>query len=229
MGRQAAEGLQALRRAAQHRGRPVRPRRGGLPGRRRAQPDDELVLPLPLHAARGSRDDGEGPEPRRHAAGLRHDDRRADRPDGLHGQGRRDVRAHHARRGAARPAALQHGRRRPGRPPELPAALRDRARPRDQVVADDRLRAVPGRDLGLERRADLRPRRRRRGEGPGARPPDGRAPRRVPDARPDRHLGDARQGLARGGEARGARRPRWPSRSSCSSSTASSGSSRSSA
>ena len=34
VGRQAAEGLQALRRAAQHRGRPVRPRRSGLPGRR---------------------------------------------------------------------------------------------------------------------------------------------------------------------------------------------------
>ena len=65
VGRQAAEGPQALRRAAEHGGRPVRPRRGGLPGRRRAQPDDELVLPLPLHAARGSRDDGEGPEPRR--------------------------------------------------------------------------------------------------------------------------------------------------------------------
>ena len=113
--------------------------------------------------------------------------------------------------------------------PELPAALRDRARPRDQVVADDRLRAVPGRDLGLERRADLRPRRRRRGEGPGARPPDGRASRRVPDARPDRHLGDARQGLARGGEARGARRPPGRRASSCSSSTASWGSSRSSA
>ena len=47
----------------------------------------------------------------------------------------------HARHRAAREAPLQHGRRRPGRPERLPAALRDRARPRDQVVADDRLHA----------------------------------------------------------------------------------------
>ncbi len=39
---------------------------------------------------------------------------------------------------------------------QLAAELRDRARPRDQVVAHDRLRGVPGRHLRLERRADLR-------------------------------------------------------------------------
>ena len=104
-------------------------------------------------------------------------------------------------------APLQHGRRRPGRLPQLPPALRDRARPRDQVVADDRLRGVPGRHLGLERRADLGPRRRGGGEGPGARAADGCAPGRVPYPRSDRDLGDAREGLARGGEDRSARRP----------------------
>ena len=65
-----------------------------------------------------------------------------------------------------------------------------------------------------------------RGEGPRARPPDGRPAVQLPPAREDRDLGDARQGFA-------ARRRRWPrsaasspSRSSCSSSTASSASSR---
>ena len=113
----------------------------------------------------------------------------------------------HARHRPARQAPLQHGRRRPGRHQPVPPALRDRARPRDQVVADDRLPAVPGRDLRLERRADLRPRERRRGEGSRARPPDGRTAGRVPHARPDGDLGDARQGLAPGGEEGGARRP----------------------
>ena len=55
---------------------------------------------------------------------------------------------------AQREAPLQHARRRSGRPERVLPELRDRARPRDQVVALDRLRAVPGRDLGLERGAD---------------------------------------------------------------------------
>ena len=73
-------------------------------------------------------------------------------------------------------------------------------------MALDRLRSVPGRDRRLERRADLRARLDRRGEGPRARAPDGRAPGRVPHARPDRDLGDPRPRLARAGEEGGGRR-----------------------
>ena len=71
------------------------------------------------------------------------------------------------------------------------AALRDRARPRDQVVALDRLGAVSERDQRHERRADHRHRRPAGGEGPGARAPDRCPAGDVHDARDDRDLGNA--------------------------------------
>ena len=59
VGRQAPAGPQALRRAAEHGGRQLRRRRGRLPGRRPDEPDDELVVPDAVHAARGAGDDGQ--------------------------------------------------------------------------------------------------------------------------------------------------------------------------
>ena len=93
----------------------------------------------------------------------------------------------HARGSRAGSAALDLQRR-----PEGHAALRDRARPRDQVLAVDRLGAVPERDQRHERRPDHRHRRHGRGEGPRARAPDRRPAGDVHDARDDRDLGDAR-------------------------------------
>ena len=89
-------------------------------------------------------------KPRRHAAGLRHADEPAGRAHAVHGQGRGHLPGDHPARGAARPAADEPVRQRPGHP----RPLRDRARPRDQVVPLDRLPPVPGRHLRLERRAD---------------------------------------------------------------------------
>ena len=60
-------------------------------------------------------DVGLGSEAERDAAGLRHADRPADRPDGVHQQGRGQVPRDHAGRGPARPALLQPARRGHGR------------------------------------------------------------------------------------------------------------------
>ncbi len=83
-------GEQAVRRADRHGRRLLRDRRGRLPGRRRREPDHELVLPPQVRPAQRPRDDGQGPQPRRDAAGLRHANRRADRADGVH-EGRREA------------------------------------------------------------------------------------------------------------------------------------------
>ena len=67
---------------------------GTAPGRQR-------LVPLQVHAARGAGDDRRRPEARRHPRGLRHEPGRrrpADRVDGVHGQGRGQVRGHHPRR-----------------------------------------------------------------------------------------------------------------------------------
>ena len=97
------EGLADLRRAARDSRAQVRHRRGRLSGRQRREPDERLLLPDPLRPQReGDRggqgragDDGRGPEARRHATGLRHDDRRADRDDAVHRLGRGQVRRDH--------------------------------------------------------------------------------------------------------------------------------------
>ena len=91
--------------------------------------------------------------------------------------------------------------------PDGDAALRDRPRPRDQVVAVDRLGAVSERDRRLERRSDHRHRLDRRGEGPRDRAPERCPAGHLPDARDDRHLGHARRGLAPRGLAGADRRP----------------------
>ena len=129
------------------------------------------------------------------------------------GRRRGQVRGDHARRLGPRPAARNA------------AALRDRARPRDQDLPADRLHGLePLRRHRRRAGADPGPRLDRRGAGHRDRPPDRRAAGQVRDARPHRHLRDARQGLAPGGMAGGDRRASSSSRSSCSCSTASSGS-----
>ena len=145
--------------------------------------------------------------------------RPADRVDGVHRQGRGQVPGDHARRMAAR------------QDPQPAAALRDRARPRDPHLAADRLHG--GIAVGWHRRrsrADHRARVVRRGEGHRDRPPDRRAPGQVRHARRDR---PSRPRSART-RSRRRRSPRssassWRWRCSCSSSTASSASSRCSA
>ena len=170
-------------------------RRRRLPGRQRGQPDAELLLPDPLrHVRDGDRRrkvpemTGDDLKLSGTRAGLRHEDRRADR-DRCSSRTRAQTssaRSRATRRSAA--SSCPHAQRRP----EDHAALRDRARPRDQVVALDRLGAVPERDQRHERRADHRHRRPSGGEGPRARAPDRRPARHVHDAREDRDLGDAR-------------------------------------
>ena len=105
------------------------------------------------------------------------------------------------------------------------------------IVLDNEIRSFPqidytdssvnnGIDPAGTRRADHRHGSLEGGEEPRARPADRRAAGEVRHARAHRRLGDARQGLAEAGAARGDRRPDPRSRSSCSSSTASSASSR---
>ena len=186
----------------------VRQGRGRLPGRRHASSRSRTsTTSSSTSPPDDPRADRRGSAALGHAPGLRHDERPADRDDAVHRQGRRQVRRHHRRARAARKAEVQHDRRRPGRLPELRPALRDRARPRDQVVAVDRLQGQPERDPRLERRPDHRDRRDRRGQGSRARAPERRAARHVHDARADGDLGHAREGLARRGEARRDRRP----------------------
>ena len=111
----------------------------------------------------------------------------------------------------------------PARPPlEDAAAVRDRARPRHQVVPADRLHRPVALERDQRRRPDHEHRHVRRGEGPRDRPPDRRPAARVQADRALGRLGDARQGLAEAGEDGGARSACSSSRSSCSSSTASS-------
>ncbi len=92
------------------------PARSCCPGVAQANPTTHVLVPDALHAARRAGDDGRGPEALGHASGLRHAHRRADRPHGLHRQGREELRGHHARHRTARQAPLQHRRRRAGRP-----------------------------------------------------------------------------------------------------------------
>ena len=203
--RQGADRVQAVRRAPGHRRRLVRPERH-LPGRRDVP--TRLWYLLQLRPAEGAGDDGRRPQAERYAAGLRPAIEPADRDDAVHGRGREEVRRDHAARGAARKAALQHDLPVTGAGPRaVAAALRDRARPRDQVVAVDRLAAVPGRHLGLERRPDqrqLHASARRRTSRSCCRP----APCRSSSSRSTRRdLGHAGQGLAQRGEEGGRRRP----------------------
>ena len=114
MGRQAPCRAQAVRRPARDRRRGVRRRGGGVPGCRRGGALEELLVPLPLHAAGRAGDDGRGPEALWDAPGLRHAYGRADRPDGVHRRGCRHLRGDHEERRPAREAPLQHGRRRSG-------------------------------------------------------------------------------------------------------------------
>ena len=120
--------------------------------------------------------------------------RAAERPPRLHGRGRGQVPRHHA---DALPARADPGRHEPGGRPRpgarLRAELRDRPRQRDPLVPDHRLHrpAARRRDLGRQRR-DHGPRQPRRGEGPGARPPDRRPARRVRPGRADADLRHAR-------------------------------------
>ena len=157
-------------------------------------------------------------------SGTRQDfdtDRRADRPDGVHRQGRGQVPRRSPRSIAQqRPAASSSQ----GRGEVLDQHSRSSSTARSSRAPTDRLRRVPGRHPGRQRRPDHGHRRRRRGEGPGARPPDRCAADRVRAGRSHPDLGDARQGLAERGAGR--RSPAcWSSRSSCSSPTASSASS----
>ena len=196
MERQAPEGLQGVRRPRRHRGDPVQHDRGHLPWDRSG---GQWVVPLQVHAARRAADDRRRPEAVGHPRRLRHEPwrrRPADRVDGVHRQGRRQVPGHHPGRVAAR------------EDPQPAAALRDRARPRDPHLAADRLhgRIACGRHRRRSR-ADHRARLARRGEGDRDRPPDRCAPGQVRHARPDEHLRHAREGLAPGGEGRCARRP----------------------
>ena len=149
-----------------------------LPGCRNAH--RELVLPLQVRPAGRAADDGRRPEALRHAPGLRHDDQPADRVARVHEQGQRPLPGDHALRVRARQA------------PQRAAALRDRARPRDSLVAADRLHRRRARRRHLGQRPDHGDRRHPGGEGSRARAPDRCAAGRVRDARPDRDLGHAR-------------------------------------
>ena len=178
------------------------------PGVGQTNPTRDLLVPDAVHAARGAGDDRAGPEALGHAPGLRHAHRRADRPHGLHRQGRGQVRGRS--RGTSRSAAsCSSTRSAAGRATRAPF-LQHFA-----IVLDREIKSwptidfteYPGGITGLERRADLGAPEHQGGEGPRARAPDRRAARRVPHARPDGDLGDARQGLAARGEARGRCRP----------------------
>ena len=83
------------------------------------------------------------------------------RPDGLHRRRQQEVPEDHARPLPARQASLSSA-----------AALRDRARPPDQVVPADRLHRQLARQRHQRQRADHRARLVQRGEEPRARPPD---------------------------------------------------------
>ncbi len=100
----------------------------------------DLLLPLQARGVpAGQRepvpaDDGQGSEALGHAAGLRPDERPADRDDAVHRPRQQGVPRDHPGRGRSRADA--------GLSPEL----RDRARQPALLVPDDRLQAVPGRD-----------------------------------------------------------------------------------
>ena len=229
VGRQAPARAQALRGAARHGGRELRHRRGELPRGRPAEPDEQQLVPLPLHPARGARDDGQGSRPQRDAAGLRHAHGRADRPDGLHGQGLGQVRGHHARDRAAGQAPLQHRRRRPGRLP----ATGCRASRSCSTARSSRIRRSTSRSTRAA--SPARTARRSPASGTSAtrrtsRWCSRRARSRSSSAPSTRPPSPPRSGRTR---SRRPRRPRSsacsPSRSSCSSSIASSASSPSSA
>ena len=92
----------------------------------------------------------------RHPAGLRPADRRSRSSRSTsRTRARTSSRTSRATRRSAA-SSLQHRSAAARATPTLQPALRDRARPRDQVVAADRLQRVPERDLGRQRRPDHR-------------------------------------------------------------------------
>ncbi len=101
-------------------------------------------------------------------------------------------------------------------------ALRDRARRRDRLAADHRLRGEPRRDRRPQRRPDLGQLQRPGGAGPRRVPEDRRAAGRPEADQPEHGHGDARPAGARPGPQGGPRGPDPRRRSSCSSTTASS-------
>ena len=142
--RAGAEGLEDLRRPGEDGRHHVRRRRGRLPrrqrGRTRRRTSYYLFKYDPANASgeRRSREmTGERPAPAGHAPGLRHADRRADRDDVVHGRGRATSSATSRARSAARAAPSNLLGQ------TVDAALRDRPRPRDPVVAVDRLEQYP--------------------------------------------------------------------------------------
>ena len=171
-----------------------------------AAPGPRRLLLLPLQARRlptglgepVPADDGQGSEAVGDAAGLRSDERPADRDDAVHRPRQQGLPRHHPGRGGARADAWEQ---------QLPE-LRDRARQPDLLVPDDQLPAVPRRDRpDRRRRPDHRHGVAEGGEEPRSRPPDGRSAGQVRHDRAHRRLGHARQGLAEAGPQRRDRRP----------------------
>ena len=184
--------------------------------------DGDQLVPLQVRPGeqdeRRSRADGRGSGALRNARRPRPEPGPR-RPHGLHGRREQEVPGDHQGSLPAR------------RPAADAAALRDRARPPDQIVAADRLH---GRSLanGITRgnAPDHRHRLARRGEEPRARPPD-RLAARTSSRRSRARTSPRRSARTRCSEAkqRRDRRPHRCHRSSCSSSTASWASSRCSA
>ena len=156
------------------------------PGATRARRDD-LLLPLQVRPDEPGReqahpgDDGRGPE----VVGTR--------PTSTESASRSSCSRSRARASQRVPA--DHAQPRPARPAlEDAAALRDRARRRDQVVPADRLHRPVALERDQRRRPDHGHRLLRRGEGPRARPPDRRPAGRV---QADRALATSRRRSAR--------------------------------
>ena len=160
VGRQAARRAQAVRGAAARRSSSrCGAGRGRVPRRAAGNPDARTSgTCFGYTPPERPRDDGRGPQAVRHAAGLRHADA-ASRSCSWSSPTRAPNKFEKITRDMRSAASSSSTRSAAGRATAgLPPALRDRPRPRDQVVAVDRLQAVPGRDRRLERRADLRPR-----------------------------------------------------------------------
>ena len=166
--RQEAE-VRRLRRAQGNRRRLLRHRRERLPGRERAADGDRAGTSSSTtrRTSKGrSGADGRGSGALRNARRPRPEPGPG-RPDGLHRRRQQEVPGRHQGSLPAR------------RPAADSAALRDRARPPDQVVAADRLHGRLARERHQRQRPDHRHRLVRRGEEPRARPPDRFAPVQV--------------------------------------------------